>query len=378
MKRGNKMPIYVNKSNDDELQISFDYSVERVTRIKIIPNHRWDSSKKVWILKNDEETIKKLKELFGDEEIYLTYNKSGDFTQNINKKTEVITKNGNVCTEKESYIKELSDLLKLKGYSFKTRKSYISHFRRMIEYFNKNPQDVSQSEIRSYLVYLLDSKDVSHSYINQIVSVVKIYYNEILKNTVSLDVPRPKKQRKLPSVLSQEEVIKILDSIKNIKHRTILYLIYSAGLRNGEVVRLKIEDIDPDRMLIRVVQGKGAKDRYTVLSQVAYEMLKQYLQLYKPETWLFPGGNGNGHLVERTVEKIFEKACFNAKIIKDASPHTFRHSFATHLLENGTDIRFIQELLGHASSKTTEIYTHVTQKSIQKIQSPLDRIMKKD
>ena len=372
------MPIYVNKSNDDELQISFDYSVERVTRIKIIPNHRWDSSKKVWILKNDEETIKKLKELFGDEEIYLTYNKSGDFTQNINKKTEVITKNGNVCTEKESYIKELSDLLKLKGYSFKTRKSYISHFRRMIEYFNKNPQDVSQSEIRSYLVYLLDSKDVSHSYINQIVSVVKIYYNEILKNTVSLDVPRPKKQRKLPSVLSQEEVIKILDSIKNIKHRTILYLIYSAGLRNGEVVRLKIEDIDPDRMLIRVVQGKGAKDRYTVLSQVAYEMLKQYLQLYKPETWLFPGGNGNGHLVERTVEKIFEKACFNAKIIKDASPHTFRHSFATHLLENGTDIRFIQELLGHASSKTTEIYTHVTQKSIQKIQSPLDRIMKKD
>lgn len=154
----------------------------------------------------------------------------------------------------------------------------------------------------------------------------------------------------------------------------MLFLIYSAGLRVGEVVRLKIQDIDSDRMLIHVIQGKGRKDRYTLLSEIALAQLRKYYSLYKPETWLFPGQDKREFLTERTVERIFEKACRLAKINKKATVHTLRHSFATHLLEGGTDLRFIQELLGHSSSKTTEIYTHVTQKNISNIQSPLDKL----
>ena len=175
-------------------------------------------------------------------------------------------------------------------------------------------------------------------------------------------LPRPKKERKLPNVLSKEEVGKILSSVANEKHKTILYLIYSAGLRVGEVVRLEFSDIDTKRMLIKVRQGKGRKDRYTLLSDKALQQLKKYYMLYKPEKWLFPGGKEDSFLTERSVQKVFEQACLKANIKKQATVHTLRHSIATHLLEGGTDLRYIQELLGHSSSKTTEIYTHVSEK----------------
>jgi len=152
--------------------------------------------------------------------------------------------------------------------------------------------------------------------------------------------------------------------------------VYSSGLRVGEVVRLKLEDIDSQRMLIHVKQGKGAKDRYTLLSKIALIQLRNYVKEYHPETWLFPGAENKGHLTERTVQRVFENALIKARITKKASVHTLRHSFATHLLESGTDLRYIQELLGHQSSKTTEIYTHVTEKSINNIESPLDKLMR--
>jgi integrase/recombinase XerD len=152
-------------------------------------------------------------------------------------------------------------------------------------------------------------------------------------------------------------------------------LTYSAGLRVGEVVRLKLEDIDEERKLIHIRQAKGRKDRYTVLSQVAWDFLNIYLKKYQPEVWLFTGAESGTHLTERSVQHIFENACEKAGIKKDVSVHSLRHSFATHLLEGGTDLRYIQELLGHASSKTTEIYTHVSKRDIGSIQSPLDRLM---
>jgi integrase/recombinase XerD len=151
--------------------------------------------------------------------------------------------------------------------------------------------------------------------------------------------------------------------------------VYSAGLRVGELVRLKPEDIDSSRMLVKVNKGKGAKDRYTLLSHIALEQLRKYYKLYKPETWLFVGSKEGDHITERTVQRVFEACCTKAKINKEVSVHTLRHSFATHLLESGVDLRYIQELLGHASSKTTEIYTHVTQKNISVILSPLDKLI---
>lgn len=184
------------------------------------------------------------------------------------------------------------------------------------------------------------------------------------------------KERKLPNVLSFEKIARIFKVIENEKHKTILFLVYSAGLRVGEVVKLRLEDIDSKRMLIHVVQGKGKKDRYTLLSELALIQLRKYYKLYKPEKWLFPGQVANEYLSERTVQRIFKDACFSAKINKTVSVHSLRHSFATHLLENGTDLRYIQELLGHSNTRTTEIYTHVTQKSLANIQSPLDKMFK--
>lgn len=157
-----------------------------------------------------------------------------------------------------------------------------------------------------------------------------------------------------------------------------MFLTYSAGLRVGEVVKLKAQDIDSHRMLIHVVQEKGQKDRYTILSEIALEQLRKYFKLYKPEEWLFPDQNDSEYITERTVQIVFENACILAKITKKVSIHSLRHSFATHLLDGGIDLRYIQELLWHSSSKTTEIYTHVTQKNISNIQSPLDKLLKSD
>lgn len=235
---------------------------------------------------------------------------------------------------------------------------------------------MGEKEVRSYLLRLLEEQDNSHAYVNQVISALKILFKNVLKRPgVVISVPRPKKERKLPDVLSQQEISRLLKAVDNVKHRAIMLLIYSAGLRVGEVVRLKPEDIDSERNLIHIRQGKGKKDRYTLLSQTALEALRLYADEYLPNKWLFPGVHPGKHMHERSVQKIFDGAREKAGITKDVSVHTLRHSFATHLLEAGTDLRYIQELLGHQSSKTTEIYTHVSKRDIGRIQSPLDRLL---
>jgi len=224
---------------------------------------------------------------------------------------------------------------------------------------------------------LVDQREVSTSTLNTAINALKFYYGGVLKKRFAYEIKRPKKDKKLPVVLSQEEVFKILSAVNNIKHKAILMLIYSAGLRVSEVVKLKLEDIDIQRKLIHVEDAKGRKDRYTMLSEVAMETLREYQEKYKPEMWLFAGAKPERHISTRTVHAIFEQACDKAEILKGVSVHSLRHSFATHLLESGVDLRYIQELLGHKSSKTTEIYTHVSNKDIGKIKSPLDSLVEK-
>lgn len=268
------------------------------------------------------------------------------------------------------------EVLKLKGYSFKTRKAYINHIKRFSSFVDKDLENITSDDLRLYILFLLEKEKKSHTYANQAISSIKFLCKEVLnKQNVTANMYRPKKEKKLPKVLSREEVIRILKAVGNEKHKTILFLTYSAGLRVGEVVRIKIEDIDSKRMLIHIRQGKGRKDRYTILSQAALMQLRKYYKLEKPEICLFPGGKQGRHLTERSVEKIFQSACNQSGIRKNISLHVLRHSFATHLLEDGIDLRYIQELLGHSSSKTTEIYTHVTENSIRNIKSPLDRIL---
>ena len=203
---------------------------------------------------------------------------------------------------------------------------------------------------------------------------LKFYYEKVLDKPVEkYYVPRPRKEKKLPEVLSEQEVTKILKQIKNLKHKCIIYLIYSAGLRLTEAVHLKISDIQSDRKQIFIRSAKGNKDRYVILSDIILELLRKYYKVYHPKKWLFEGLPGK-QFSKRKIQRILKEAVGKAGIKKKATTHTLRHSFATHLLEHGTDLRYIQELLGHKSSKTTEIYTHVTHTAKNKIVSPLDNL----
>lgn len=209
---------------------------------------------------------------------------------------------------------------------------------------------------------------------NIAINALKFYYGTILKHKFIYEIQRPKKDKKLPVVLNRDEVSRILSVVSNIKHKAILMLVYSAGLRVSEVVKLKVEDIDSGRKLIHVRGAKGRKDRYTILSDVALKTLKEYQKMYQPQKWLFLGAKPDKHIHPMSVEKIFSGACKKMSIKKDLSVHSLRHSFATHLLESGVDLRYIQELLGHKSSRTTEVYTHVSNKDLRAIKSPLDNL----
>lgn len=265
--------------------------------------------------------------------------------------------------------------LRIRGYSSKTIKAYIGHIRRLADYYNRALNGLGEKDIKNYLLDLVEERNCRYSYVQQALSAFRFYYLNIAKkNDVVSAVSFPRKERQLPDVLSQYEVAAILSHTVNLKHKAMLYLIYAAGLPVGEAVRLKIDDIDGSRKVIKVVQGKGKKDRYSLLSSRAEQLLKEYMSVYNPNVWLFEGGIPGHHLTERSVQRVFESSCNRAGITKHVSVHVLRHSFATHLLESGTDLRYIQELLGHSSSKTTEIYTHVSTRNLSKIQSPLDNL----
>ena len=273
---------------------------------------------------------------------------------------------------KESMRREL----RLRNYSYRTIKAYLQHLTGFTRYFRKSPAEMGNKEIMQYLVHLSEDRNISASYRNQAISALKFFYKRVLNRKIEIeDLPRPKKESKLPAVLSKEEVNRLFAAVRNRKHLAILMLIYSSGMRVGEVVRLRPEDIDSERKLIRVRGGEGRKDRYTVLSDFALNVIREYYLAWKPEKYLFPGSRKGSHLNERSVQNVVYAARERAGIKKRFSTHALRHSFATHLLESGTDLRYIQELLGHKSARTTQIYTHVTRRDLARIVSPLDRMM---
>jgi len=330
--------------DNDTVKVRLKYDPVMIKKLKELKGGQWDKTNKIWLfpLKKYDELIK----LF-----------------NLKKE--------NTNESKSERIEKLRQLLVRKGYSPKTVKNYSNHLNSYLE-FSNNAVDILT--INQYLLYLLEEKKFSHSYTNQAVNAIKAYlkvsqvcsYKEVMK------IERPRKEKKLPKVLSKKEVKKIFDVLSNEKHITELMLAYSCGLRVSEVARMKLNDIDSERMLIIIKQGKGRKDRVTNLSEKMLKQLRVYYKTYKPKKWLFEGQKNGEHISSRSLQKVFNVAVKKAKINKDVTFHSLRHSFATHLLESGVDLRYIQELLGHSSSKTTEIYTHVSKKSIQGIPNPLD------
>ncbi|UKN00183.1 site-specific integrase [Paracrocinitomix mangrovi] len=271
----------------------------------------------------------------------------------------------------ENYLSKLE----FKRYSVNTARTYISCFEKFINHFSERKLiEINENDIQEYL-NMMARKGVSTSQLNQILNAVKFYY-EVVEEMPNrfYSIERPFKEDKLPKVLSELEVQRIIAATTNIKHKCVLSLLYGSGLRRQELLKLKINDIDSERLMIKINQGKGQKDRYTIIGINTLEELRTYYKEYKPKVFLFEGTHPGSPYSAATIGKILIKAAKKAGIHKKVTPHMLRHSFATHLLENGTDLRYIQTLLGHNSSKTTEIYTRVTFSNIQKVKSPLDSL----
>jgi len=286
------------------------------------------------------------------------------------KKTEARTYNI-VKSCPEVYINKLKTL----NYSYQTLKTYKSMFIDYINYYPEiEPQKLTKQHINDYIVYLVRKRNVTVSYQNQAINAIKFYYEKVLgKVRETYYIERPEKSFRLPEVLSEEEISCIFKNVDNLKHKSILYLIYAGGLRISEALNLQLSDILSDRDLIVVRNGKGRKDRTTLLSQKMLVLLREYYKVYRPKKWLFENPEG-GQYSASSVRVILKRATGKAGIKRKITPHTLRHSFATHLLERGTDLRYIQDLLGHGSPKTTEIYTHITKKGMEKIVSPLEHL----
>ena len=281
-------------------------------------------------------------------------------------------------TVKQDYLKALDRLnikLKIRRYSESTCKTYISMFKKFLRHTYPMPiHQLGQEVVMTYLKHLVLNMKVSSAYQNQSINAIKFYFEQVLGHDKTIyEFDRPLKAKQLPKVLSQHDVQKILNTVKNIKHKAILSTIYGCGLRISECISLRIEDIDSDYNRIWVRNAKGRKDRLTLLPDSLLIILRAYFIAYRPNKWLFEGPKGDQYTAS-SIRKVFGRAKDAAKIRKPATVHTLRHSFATHLLESGTNLRYIQKLLGHASSKTTEIYTHVSESSLTNITSPLDSI----
>lgn len=270
---------------------------------------------------------------------------------------------------------EYLELLIRRKYSQNTIKTYLSCFRDFIRHFEgKDPGDISPAQIKQYLLDLIRYKKISTSQQNQRINAIKFYYEKVLgRKKTYYYFERPRRQKSLPVVLSKEEIKMLLANTCNLKHKCILMALYSGGLRRSELIKLEVTDIDSDRMLIRIRNSKGNKDRYTLLSNQLLVMLREYYRIYQPSRWLFEGPGGKQYSAT-SIENIFRRALKRSGIQKKATPHTLRHSFATHLLEQGINLRYIQELLGHASITTTEIYTRVSTHKLSEIKNPLDNL----
>lgn len=265
--------------------------------------------------------------------------------------------------------------MQIRNYSERSIRSYIHCLSRLSIYYNCSPDLLSIEQVKSYLHYCITEKQEATSTLNQIISAVRILFVDVLQRPwEQLKLKRPRREKKLPVVFSKQEIIAFLACIKNMKHKAILVTAYSSGLRISEVRMLKPSDIDSDRMQIRVRNGKGKKDRFTLLSVKTLEVLRLYYQRFRPKNYLFEGYLPGEAISHRTIQRVFTKAVIKAGITKAVSFHSLRHSFATHLLEQGTNLRLIQQLLGHNSLRTTSVYLHLSCFDPKEVSSPFDNL----
>lgn len=379
LRPGNAIGISVYPGNEQYLALNLppDLVPQHLTTVKNIHGRRWNPEYKVWEIPYTKLTIRFLMKYFVGNLLQWGFSPSEDRPERLDELERTYAQPDKVVPAKfEAAVTALEQTLLLKRYSWRTIKSYKNCFRQFIKHYDEiKPSEITRRQINDYLAAMIKERQISASHQSQIMSAIKMFYAAVINQEEKVkNLFQPKPEKKLPNVFLEEEVAALLRSVDNPKHRCILMVIYSAGLRLGEVIGLRLTDLQPEKNRLFVRAGKGKKDRCTILSSKVWTQLTMYLTLYKPTEWLFEGIQG-GQYSERSVQEIFTRAKLRSMVNPSATVHTLRHSFATHLLEKGVDLRYIQELLGHESSKTTEIYTHITHKGWDRIQSPIDNIM---
>jgi integrase/recombinase XerD len=339
---------------------------------------KWSQTEKKWHIGYHPEALNNIRNTFKNTGVYIqTLNDINDVVKprptEIRKPSDALPDLNKIQKEK---IDQFKYWLQSKRYSESTIGTYIDSIQTFLRYYaTKNLSEITNDDLIKFNNEYILVNHFSASYQNQVVNAVKLFFRTVEDKQLYPElVHRPKTQKLLPNVLSKEEIKIILNAHGNIKHKAMLSLIYSCGLRRGELLNLTLNDIDSKRGLIVIRKAKGRKDRITPLSNKILELLREYYIAYKPTHWLFEGQNKNEQYEGSSLSSVLKQALEKSKITKPVSLHWLRHSYATHLLENGTDLRYIQEILGHSRSTTTEIYTHVSNNSIQKVISPFDSL----
>lgn len=348
--------------------VRFEYNHDIITRLKKYTTAKWSQTKGCWYIFEDKFAITNFKDSFKKIALIKVLEPGT--------KTEIPISSKYAHRDRIILPTGYCELLEQKRYSKSTCKTYTSYFKDFMHNFQScDLKKIETEEINEYILSLIQLWNISGSEQNQRINAIKFYYEKVLgREKQFIRIERPRKKRTLPDILSKTEIQAILEVTANIKHRCMLELIYSAGLRRSELLNLKLEDIDSKRMLVKIRGGKGRKDRYTLLSDNVLKHLRQYFIGYKPSKWLFEGTN-KGQYTSSSITRVLKNSAKKAGIKKRVHLHMLCHSFATHLLEQGTNLRLIQTLLGHESIQTTEIYTHVSNLEVQKVINPIDEII---
>lgn len=367
------------------LFVLFDYDMELIFLLKKVKSAAWSNSRKSWHVEDTEENVQKIMSLFeGVAEVNTVevFIENANPTQQINDKKDELgfnhPKNKEIFLKldetKQAEIAKFKEWMKQKRYSKTTIETYCETIVIFFTHYNyKSVAEITNSDIVQFNIDYILKRKLSFSYQNQFVNAIKLFYRKTYNRNLALEnIERPRKEYKLPKVIAKNDVMMMLKNTKNHKHQMALTLIYACGLRRSELINLKLEHLNSKRKTLTIFDGKGRKDRVLPISDKLLEQIKKYYFAYKPSIYLIEGQNRGEPYGETSLEKIFHKYLGTVLKKHNFTLHCLRHSYATHLLESGTDLRYIQELLGHKSSKTTEIYTHVSMKSLQNIKNPTD------
>lgn len=354
-----------------------------IKSIKTIEGRIWDPQKKCWVAPYVKATFYHLRDQIKLSNITFLFKIEARIPDKYSipqskqslDVTHPVSKFDQLTEDQKNAVHSCEQFLNLRRYSYRTISNYRHHLINLFR-FHKNiaPENFYPEHVQIFIMELIKVKRISASAQNQIINAYKIYAEKILKRPKEyVEIPRPRKFRKLPSILSSNEVRRLINALDNLKHKLSLMLIYSSGLRVSELTNLQLCDLQIERRRIRIVSGKGNKDRYVVLAETIIPFLKKYMIEFKPKRWLIEGMHG-GQYSQRSIQNVFHHAIKKSNLITRATLHTLRHSYATHCLENGHNIKTIQASLGHKSLKTTEVYLHLTSNAMSGLKSPLDQM----